>query len=333
MTPLKQGSKGPRVRELQGLLNTKGASPKLKPDADFGPRTDAAVRAFQTASKLTPDGIVGPKTWAALHNRRSRPNTVVAARGNDTFDLDELARFFKGLVDSALPATPVARATPRPAVARPAPTPRAPAQPATPARPPAATVPPVVSARDFGNYRRLSFQNFSGQGYVINRFRQFAGGAIQILGTRRIIQPGQGLPAGIRNECASYVQYFGIPNTRSWRRGPRVCDLPQGTLPVGTVIATLRDGVYHSDYSGRSHVGIYLRHDPYADGSSAGGVTMMDQWNGAPIAERLKRYDANGNAQGNKSKQAWVDSRGVTQTKRVRWTSDGEEYYVLLTNV
>jgi hypothetical protein len=47
----------------------------------------------------------------------------------------------------------------------------------------------------------------------------------------------------------------------------------------------------------------------------------------------LKRYDANGNAQGNKSKQAWVDSRGVTQTKRVRWTSDGEEYYVLLTNV
>ena len=32
----------------------------------FGPRTEAAVRAFQRDHGLVPDGIVGPKTWVAL---------------------------------------------------------------------------------------------------------------------------------------------------------------------------------------------------------------------------------------------------------------------------
>lgn len=38
----------------------------LTADAIFGPRTKAAVVAWQTAKGLKADGIVGPKTWAAL---------------------------------------------------------------------------------------------------------------------------------------------------------------------------------------------------------------------------------------------------------------------------
>lgn len=51
---------------LQRALNAAGASPPLKEDGIPGPRTTAAVKAFQAKAGLVADGIVGPKTKAAL---------------------------------------------------------------------------------------------------------------------------------------------------------------------------------------------------------------------------------------------------------------------------
>ena len=61
---LKMGSKGPDVKNLQTILNSKGYS--LVVDGEFGPSTQAAVKNFQRANGLTDDGIVGPKTWEKL---------------------------------------------------------------------------------------------------------------------------------------------------------------------------------------------------------------------------------------------------------------------------
>lgn len=55
------------VEILQGELRLAGYNPG-RPDGVRGPKTTAALKAFQAAHNLTPDGIDGPKTWAALTN-------------------------------------------------------------------------------------------------------------------------------------------------------------------------------------------------------------------------------------------------------------------------
>ncbi len=63
---LRQGSSNAAVtvRSLQYLLDAHGAG--LAVDGIFGPRTNAAVRTFQSRHGLVVDGIVGPRTWSAL---------------------------------------------------------------------------------------------------------------------------------------------------------------------------------------------------------------------------------------------------------------------------
>jgi len=56
---LRRGSTGEAVTSLQQKLG-------LTADGQFGPATEAAVRAFQRSKNAVPDGIVGPRTWALL---------------------------------------------------------------------------------------------------------------------------------------------------------------------------------------------------------------------------------------------------------------------------
>jgi peptidoglycan hydrolase-like protein with peptidoglycan-binding domain len=62
---LQPGDRGPTVVKLQERL-TKAGFDCGAADGDFGPRTEQAVRAFQTSRQLDVDGIVGRQTWTAL---------------------------------------------------------------------------------------------------------------------------------------------------------------------------------------------------------------------------------------------------------------------------
>ncbi len=186
-------------------------------------------------------------------------------------------------------------------------------------------------------FDRIRFDGFSGKGYVIKDFKKFEGCAIQ-LNPEKIIPSGMDLPKGFNNQCASFVRYFGLPQTSSWKKGPRVCNLKSGELPEGTVVATLRDGLYYSDTSGRSHVGIYLSHDDYQDYlktlNAESGVWLMGQYSTARIRRRQKRYSTNADEEktGSPTKETWKDSKGDKHKNRVKWVDDGEEYFVVLTD-
>jgi len=56
---LKRGDNNEDVKKLQTKLG-------LEPIGNFGPKTEDAVKAFQTKNKLPADGIVGPTTWAKI---------------------------------------------------------------------------------------------------------------------------------------------------------------------------------------------------------------------------------------------------------------------------
>ena len=66
---LSQGARGPSVSRLQHLLRAKGH--RIEVDGIFGPKTAAAVRAFQASARIDVDGVVGPQTWGALGTRQS----------------------------------------------------------------------------------------------------------------------------------------------------------------------------------------------------------------------------------------------------------------------
>ena len=67
---LKLGSEGEDVKKLQIKLG-------VDPIGKFGPKTDAAVKAWQAANGLAADGVVGPATWAKLMNENVQSAPVV----------------------------------------------------------------------------------------------------------------------------------------------------------------------------------------------------------------------------------------------------------------
>lgn len=79
MPVLRIGSTGLSVRVVQAKLN-------ILVDGQFGPITDAAVKAFQRSKGLKADGIVGPITWRALNAVAAAPAAPkpVVAKVNTT---------------------------------------------------------------------------------------------------------------------------------------------------------------------------------------------------------------------------------------------------------
>lgn len=82
MPKLRKGSKGFVVGRLQNVL-TNGAAGQWEVtpgpvDEHFGPRTKAAVEAFQAWGEVTADGVVGDVTWSvSLHAAGATLESVV----------------------------------------------------------------------------------------------------------------------------------------------------------------------------------------------------------------------------------------------------------------
>lgn len=75
---LKIGSKGEDVKKLQRKLG-------LVADGDFGPKTENAVKAWQTTNGLVTDGIVGDTTWVKMFGSEQPLNIPPSA-----FNLEKL---------------------------------------------------------------------------------------------------------------------------------------------------------------------------------------------------------------------------------------------------
>jgi hypothetical protein len=67
---IREGDKGPWVKDLQEGINQIVGSKVLTPDGNFGPNTTRWVKQFQKDRGLKPDGIVGVGTWQHIISAR-----------------------------------------------------------------------------------------------------------------------------------------------------------------------------------------------------------------------------------------------------------------------
>ena len=98
---LKVGSTGDDVKKLQELLG-------VDVIGKFGPKTEAAVKGWQSANGLTADGIVGDATWAKMFATKEQIAQVVIAQPvvqNSAFNLGKLKGHIPQAVIDQIPDT------------------------------------------------------------------------------------------------------------------------------------------------------------------------------------------------------------------------------------
>lgn len=83
---LKRGDKGPKIIELQKLLNVKGFFNSDYAE-NFGPKTESAVKAYQASINMEPDGVVTDDLWKKLNE----PSNA----GSKTLTIEVLKNTFK----------------------------------------------------------------------------------------------------------------------------------------------------------------------------------------------------------------------------------------------
>jgi putative chitinase len=96
---LKRGDNNENVRLMQEKL---GISPAV---TTFGPKTEEAVKAFQTKNGLTPDGIVGDSTWAKIMGSSVPAPAPVVIQPVGGLKLDKLKGHVPDAVIAMIPDT------------------------------------------------------------------------------------------------------------------------------------------------------------------------------------------------------------------------------------
>ena len=99
---LKKGSKGEDVKKLQEKLGVEAIG-------TFGPKTEAAVKAWQKANGLKDDGIVGDGTWSKLFGESTpevaviKEDVVIPSGGS--LNIEKLKGHIPDVVLSQIPET------------------------------------------------------------------------------------------------------------------------------------------------------------------------------------------------------------------------------------
>jgi len=95
---LKKGDNNEQVKQLQIKLG-------VEPIGNFGPKTEAAVKAWQKANGLEDDGIVGDTTWNKLMGTTPAPAAAPVTVSASSFKLDKLKGHIPDAVLAQIPDT------------------------------------------------------------------------------------------------------------------------------------------------------------------------------------------------------------------------------------